>query len=250
MAGRRPIASRCAAAPFLSFLLLAGCNGIIDNLTDDGQEGIPPRAPSMAQGLPPQWFGSAPQQFEVGLDSDVKRGGRSSAYIRTLTRKVLANQFGVLTQTVRADAYRGSRVRLSGWLRTSDVTGGGASLWLRSDGLGLQPFDNMEVRRLTGTEDWREVSIVADIPEDAVGMAFGVIMVSPGILWADDLRLEIVDTSIPTTAEPHESAQTDTAIINRAYDRTSLQPRNLDFEGVFFPASNPETVNWLKSSSF
>ena len=249
MASRRPNRSRCVAAP-LAFLLLAGCNGIIDNLANDGQEGIPPRAPSMSQGLPPQWFGSAPQQFEVGLDSDVKRGGRSSAYIRTLTRKVLASQFGVLTQTIRADAYRGSRVRFSGWLRTSDVTGEGASLWFRSDGLGPQPFDNMQIRRLTGTDDWREVSIVADIPDDAIGFAFGVIMVSPGIVWADDLRLEIVDTSVPTTAPPLQSSYNDTTVINRTYDRTSLQPRNLDFEGVFYPASNPETVSWLKSASF
>jgi len=233
----------------MAAFLLAGCNQIIESLADNGEQ-VEPRSASMYPGLPPQWFGSAPGQFEAGLDSDIRRGGRTSAYIRTLTRKVFGDQFGVLTQTVRADAYRGTRVRLSGWLRTSGLTGDGAGLWFRSDGVGPQPFDNMGVRRLTGTGDWREVSIVADIPDDAVGMAFGVIMVSPGIVWADDLRLEIVDTSIPTTAAPLQSTQTDTAVINRTYDRTSLQPRNLDFEGVFFPASNPETVSWLKNASF
>jgi erythromycin esterase len=245
-----PSASRRFAATFpVAFLLLSACNGIFESLADDTSE-FAPRTASMAPGLPPQWFGSAPTQFEVGLDSDVRRGGRASAYIRTRTRLVFGDQFGVLTQTMRADAYRGSRVRFSAWLRTSRTTGEGVGLWFRSDGVGPQPFENMDGRRLTGTEDWREVSIVADIPDDAIGFAFGVISVSPGITWADDLRFEIVDSSVATTAPLRQGAQTDTALISQQYDRASLAPRNLDFEGVFFPAANPETVTWVKNASF
>lgn len=251
MAGSQyPNASRCFAATFpAALLVLSACNGIIESLTDDVTE-LAPRTASMVPGLPPQWFGSPALQFEVGLDYDVRRGGRASAYIRTNTRAVFGGQFGVLTQTLRADAYRGSRVRLSGWLRTSNTSGEGVSLWFRSDGIGAQPFDNMEGRRLTGTDDWREVSIVADVPDDAIGLAFGIISVSPGIAWADDLRLEVVDSSVATTALPVQRTQVDTAMISQQYDRTSLAPRNLDFEGVFFPASNPETVNWVRNASF
>lgn len=250
MAGSQyPSASRWFAAPFMAALLLSACNGILEGLADDGEQ-LPERSPSMRPGLPPQWFGSQGTQFELGLDSEVRRSGRASAYILTKTRNVFGDQFGVLTQTVRADAYRGNRVRLSGWLRTSGATGEGVSLWFRSDGVGLQPFDNMGDRRLTGTQDWRQVEIVADVPDDAIGLAFGVITESPGLLWADDLRLEIVDSSVAPTARPIQVSHTDTSVISQQYDRISLQPRNLDFEGVFFPAANPETVNWVKNASF
>ena len=232
----------------IAFIALIGCDNVLDSWSEE--DNIPPPGPGMARGFPAQWGGSSRNgQFEVGTDFDVYRGGRYSAYIRTLTRRVLADQFGALTQSVRADAYRGSRVRLSGWIRTAGLTGAGAGLWLRSDGAGPQPFDNMSGRRLLGTNDWREVSIVADIPEDAIGMAFGAIMVSPGTIWVDDLRLDVVDANVPVTASPIVGPA-DTAAVAQQYDRVSMGPRNLDFEGVFFPASVTETVSWVRDNSF
>src|SRR5687767_242322 len=241
MAGSCPNASRFLAAPVAAaFLLLAGCNDVIGNLADDG-DSIPAPSATMVVGFPAQWFGSLPTQFEIGTDNGVTRGGQASAYIRTRTRSVFGDQFGVMNQSVRADAYRGSRVRLSGWIRSYGLTGQGAGLWLRSDGPAPQAFDNMDGRRLVGTGEWREVSIVADIPENAIGIVYGVMMVSPGVIWADDLKLEIVGTDVPTTAG-RTLFEPDTAALTRNYDRIAMGPRNLDFEGVFFPARIPDAV--------
>jgi erythromycin esterase len=204
----------------------------------------------MIAGLPPQWFGGGPiGQFEIGTDQGVFRGGRNSVYILTKTSRVLENQFAALTQSVRADAYRGRRVQLSGWIRSEKLTGAGAGLWLRSDGPAPQQFDNMAERRIQGTGSWREVSIVADIPDNAIGIAFGLIMVSPGVVWADDLKLEIVEDDVPVTTVATNVAA-DTALLSQGYDRIAMGPRNLDFEGVFFPAGISETVSWVKNQSF
>ena len=106
MAGSRRVnASRCLTAPFAAgLLLLSGCSGFLEGLTDDGEE-VPHRSGTMVAGLPAQWFGGGPLgQFEIGTDQGVSRGGRNSAYILTNTTKVFGDQFAALTQQVRADA--------------------------------------------------------------------------------------------------------------------------------------------------
>jgi erythromycin esterase len=231
----------------VAFLAPMGCSELLGDLTDDE---VPPREVLMRPGLPAQWSGGGPPaQFEVGEDFGVQRNGEKSAYIRTLTKSLFQGEFATLAQSIRADAYRGTRVRFSGWVRTSGISGEGVGLWLRSDGGGEQPFDNMFDRRITETTDWRELSIVADIPEDAIGLVFGVIAVTSGVVWADDLRLEVVDTSVPLTAKALPM-NADTALLARTYDRLPMSPRNLDFEGVRYAAGTPDAVNWVREHSF
>ena len=204
----------------------------------------------MAIGAPQLWGGTANQAFEIGSDYGELHEGRASGFIRTLVPKLGPSQFGTLTQAVRADAFVGSRIRLSGWLRTTGpITEEGAGLWLRVDGASSTVFDNMANRRITRASDWQEFSIVADVPDDAIGIVFGVIFKSPGIVWADDFRLEVVDKSVPMTAVM-EPTLLDTASLHRAYEVAPMAPRNLDFEGVVTPASRPDTRDWIVANSF
>src|SRR5688572_24720698 len=173
-------------------LSMAGCQDFLKGLVDEGE--VTPRGPLMAIGAPQLWGGTSNQAFEVGSDFGEKHGGRASAYIRTLVPKLGQSQFGTLIQSVRADGYLGKRIRLSGWLRTMGSIGPeGAGLWLRVDGISSSAFDNMGSRRITRATEWQEASIVADVPDDAVGLTYGVIFKSAGVVWADDFRLEIVD---------------------------------------------------------
>jgi hypothetical protein len=93
-------------------------------------------------------------------------------------------------------AFRGGRVRYRGWLRTSDVASGWAALWLRVDGPDREvlAFDNLGQvppdRSLKGTNDWTQVEIVLPVADEAATLAFGVVLVGDGFLWADDLSFE------------------------------------------------------------
>ena len=40
-----------------------------------------------------------------------------------------------------------------------------------------QGFDNFSSRPLTGTSDWHQVEIILDVPDDAIGIAFGALMI-------------------------------------------------------------------------
>ena len=87
-------------------------------------------------------------------------------------------------------------------MKTRDVGGTGAGLWMRVDGNGgALAFDNMMNRPVRGTTDWTRVSIVLDVPNDADGIALGMLLVSGGEAWVDDASFEIVGTDVALTSE-------------------------------------------------
>ncbi len=156
-------------------------------------------------GLPKAWDGGAMpatggRNYQVSVNEDVAHGGSASGCIR-YTGPQTYNQdwFGTLTQGIAPDTYRGKRVRLSGFVQTDGVTHG-AGLWMRIDGpAGVMAFDNMMTRPVQGTTAWRKYGVVHDVPDNATQIAFGVLLIGHGIVWADDLALEIVGDEVPTT---------------------------------------------------
>ena len=109
--------------------------------------------------------------FAAGVDREVAHGGHASVSIRSIVAE--PKGFRAVTQLIKADAYRGKRVRLSGYLKTRDVSGGWAGLWLRVDGPDAKrlAIDNMGSRRVIGTTDWSRHAVVLDVPEAAVRLA-------------------------------------------------------------------------------
>jgi hypothetical protein len=145
------------------------------------------------------WFlsGNGPDHFNAAVDPEVKHGGRASARLRSVDDPM--NTFGTLMQSIRADDYLGRRVRLSAFIRTNGVSDW-AGLWLRVDQRsGVHTLDNMQNRPIRGTTDWTEHHVVLDVPTNTASLHFGVLQSGPGTTWLDDVRLAIVDSSVPTT---------------------------------------------------
>lgn len=82
---------------------------------------------------PKGWFaaGSHPKEYEMTLDRTTTHSGKGSATLKSIVPK--ASGFGTLMQMFKADNYRGKRLRLSGFVRSADVTDS-AGLWMRVDG--------------------------------------------------------------------------------------------------------------------
>lgn len=167
---------------------------------------------------PKGWFpaGSHPKEYEMSLDRAVTHGGKASASLTSIAAKT--SGFGTLMQSFGADSFRGKRVRMSGYVRSQDV-GDWAGLWLRVDGPRNQTlsFDNMQSRAIKGTRDWQKYEIVLDVPEEALEIAFGLLLTAKGQVWMDDLKFEVVGKDVPTTGgSPSRQAP--------------KGPANLDFE--------------------
>ena len=163
------------------------------------------------------WFlaGTAPQNYETGIDQVVTHDGKSSGYISSTVRS--PEGFGTWMQMFKADDYRGKRLRLSAYVKAEHVDDW-AGLWMRIDGPdGMISLDNMQNRPIRGTVDWQKVAIVLDVPQNSVGIAFGVLVQGVGRVWIATVRFEVVDQNVPTTG-----IKEDTTLIS--------QPSNLGFE--------------------
>lgn len=73
--------------------------------------------------------------------------------------------------------------------------------------------------------------MVLDVPNEAVNIRFGAILFGKGQTWADDLRLEVVDTktSVTNMLSPEELAQDNERVAKRK-PATITKPVNLGFE--------------------
>ena len=161
----------------------------------------PEHTPGITPEAPNGWHknGSAVDAYEVGVDSNNSWGGMPSAYAKSVADA--KGQFGGMMQTIAADAYRGQRVQLTGWLKTQDVDGSG-NLWMRIDGKGsgnILQFDNMNGRAPKGTTDWQEYSLVLDVPEDATKVNYGFFLGGKGQLWVNGVTITPVGNQVPNT---------------------------------------------------
>lgn len=202
---------------------------------------------------PEAWFraGLNPTQYEIGIDSGNKHSGGAAAYMRSI--RPAQNAAGVFMQQFRAADYRGRRVRWSAWLRPTGIAGVGAGLWMRIDGPGLTlGFDNMinGDRAILGTSDWRQVSVVLDVPSNAIGIAAGVLLAGTGEILVDDVGVEFVGTDVPVTdlnkGVPTASSL-DSLEAESVYSRSPFAPSNLDFEGL--ASIGPARSNWLNANA-
>ena len=173
---------------------------------------------------PSGWFkaGSSPKSYYMGIDKNIGQNGKNSATIKSKEKKIKG--FGTLMQDCLPDQFLGKRVRMSGYLKTENVTDW-SGFWFRIDSkesnrpLG---FDNMHDgkndRSIKGTTDWTKYEIVLDVPLESSNLAYGALLVGRGQIWFDNITFEVVNENVPTTGEQKEFL-------------TPLKsPANLDFE--------------------
>src|ERR1041384_1652113 len=83
-----------------------------------------------AEETPKGWLhaGNRPKDYEMSVDRAMAHGGKASAHLKSIAPKT--SGFGTLMQTFKPDAFRGQRVRMSGYVRAKEVSEW-AGLWLR-----------------------------------------------------------------------------------------------------------------------
>lgn len=184
------------------------------------------------------WTSPPSADYEASLDHKVLHAGHASLVLRSL--RAGAADYAA-RQDVRADAYRGKRVRLSGWVKPDHAENGG-TLWLRVDmNNGDYILDSMLdlTARDQAAKDingWTRCALVADVPQDALGISFGLRMKGTGEIWAGGLTFEVVAKSIPTTTierRPYRVASGKEAALQQLrarYAKAPLRPVNLGFE--------------------
>src|SRR3569832_2852668 len=102
---------------------------------------------------------------------------------------------------------------------------------MRVDGNGgMLAFDNMMNRPLRGTMDWTRASVVLDVPIDADGIAFGMILTGDDA-WIDDALLEVVGSDVASTNTVTPSPNPSNAeAMRKNYQTVRVSAGSLGFE--------------------
>lgn len=185
--------------------------------------------------VPAGWQGvtDASGEYTVSADGARRDGGQGFAGATIKANVESPRGSAMLAQSIRADAYRGKRIRLSGYLKTIGVNEGTAVLFMRVDGDGVvQTSDYMQDRPVMLTTDWTREEIVLDIPNDAIGFTYGFMLGGSGQAWLDDVQLDVVGDDVATTGQPGGLYP-----LSRALDRQEVDRRRRDQEVAYRRAS-------------
>ena len=243
-----------ASPTFLLSLLLTGCLTAQTGYSFD-MEDINPST-KLPSGWLAQFTEAQKKGYPVKIDSVVKKDGR---YSLSIEKGIGEGQFGVTNMYIKP-VFSGKRIRLTGYLKTENITNGFAGLWMRVDGPnGSLAFDNMQSRGIKGTTDWQQYSIDLDYnEEEAVGIYIGGLMTGSGKMWIDNLEL-LVDGQPLAKAAPTKKvpvkARLDTAFSNgsgitliTADEQTTTRLTNLGmlwgFLKYYHPAIAKGDYNW------
>ena len=165
-----------------SLALLAACSLALQAATPNG------------------WFvaGNKPTEYQSGIDPLAAYNGHPSAYLRANMPSV--EGFGTLMQDLRASHYLGKRVRFSAFVKTERAQYW-AGLWMRVDNESKHvAFDNMHNRPITGSSDWKKYDVVLDVPQDATGISFGILLAGTGKVWLSNTKFDVVGSDVPVTS--------------------------------------------------
>ncbi len=132
------------------------------------------------------------KSYSFTLDDKVVYSGTHSARIQRYGSEI----YGMLDQNVRISPdWVGKTARLSGALKVEKADGGGGALILQAtagDG-SISTWNHMQENRAKNTLDWKIYSVDIKVPGNAYFLRVGVMLEDGGTLWADDLKLTIIN---------------------------------------------------------
>ena len=148
--------------------------------------------------LPAGWFVRGEDAYTLEVDST---GACQGHYAARLTRSAVlsADSFGVVTQHIKADPWRGKWVRYRAWVRAAVHDSSSAHLLFRTmlpdSSVGI--VETMQDRPIRSNQ-WKSFEIKALVEEDAEMIDLGFGLHGDGTIWVDSASLEVIpDNELP-----------------------------------------------------
>jgi hypothetical protein len=143
--------------------------------------------------------GWAREDFKAVVDRVEKHGGAASA---KLVNKVDEPRgHAGLAQVIRADAYAGTRIRVSAWVKGQSLERGGhvTTTSYAADSGPMSPGLTHATCSFGGTFEWRLCEGVLDVPSIADTIEVSLGLQGKGAAWIDDVRIAPVGLDVPLT---------------------------------------------------
>jgi C-terminal processing protease CtpA/Prc len=151
------------------------------------------------------WSAFGDGNHKISFDANTSQNGSVSG---TIESTGATSKFKALAYNIPAD-FGGKKIKLSGYIKTENVEGGWAGLWMRID--PQIAFDNMKSRGIKGTTDWKKYEIELDYNSSAKTVVVGGLLVGTGKIWIDNLKVTVDGKSLDKAPEKElTKAQKDT----------------------------------------
>lgn len=98
-------------------------------------------------------------------------------------------------QEISGELYAGKYVRIIGMIKTKDVSNW-AGFWIEANAIDVLQVSSVAPHWIDNTatySGWTEYEKRIYVPEDAVSIVFGAMMIGEGKMWMDNLRFEVSD---------------------------------------------------------
>jgi C-terminal processing protease CtpA/Prc len=146
------------------------------------------------------WHSSITPGFIVKTDSLIKYKGKYSICIERDT-SVSTNQTGKISFTIPS-IYEGATIKLIGYMKTEGISPeGAAGLSISAEGAaGTLEQNNMEVKKATGTNQWKKYSVELNLADDIKKIIIGGwVKGAKGKIWLDELNVYIEGKELERT---------------------------------------------------
>lgn len=138
------------------------------------------------------YWGTGGAGYQIAVDTTNFESGTQSLRIQNVNAP--ASGFGFASQTLPIDQFRGQKVTISGWIKTTGVTGTGsyATVWWRVDGPnGVISFDGNAATGAQGTNGWTQYQFSRVVDPNGTDVVLGVILSGAGTAWFDNLQISV-----------------------------------------------------------
>ena len=133
---------------------------------------------------------------EKGFDQKIYRSLPTSTYIKSKkekTKEVIGDDTrftrGVLSRTVDASNFLNSRIKISSYMRTQDLSDRSVFYVETMKGKKLTSSAYCNIQETT---EWHNCFVVIDIPLDTTSINYGVVLLGQGQVWFDDIAMKKV----------------------------------------------------------
>lgn len=164
-----------------------------DNLTFDDKTVV---MDSNSDGVS-QWSVHTDHGFHVHVDQEQTFKGKPSVLADCTSQS--RDGFASIYKSFSAAKYRNKRVRFSGFLK-STASNDWTTLFMQVDAADhIISFDAMEDRPLKDLKDWKQASIVLDVPPESTKIKIGFLHTGVGKAWVSNCAFEDVSDNVPVT---------------------------------------------------
>ena len=178
--------------------------------------------------------------FPAMVTDRCAKPGNRCAVLRA-EKPAIPERHANLMQLLYGTGYRGRQVRYRASVRVEAKPGARAALWLRVDRPNRQVgfFDNMMNRPIVSPE-WAAYEITGDVAQDAIGIAFGVILLAgEGAVYIDNVTFE--ETGAVEYAPVLERSR---PFAGRSLENVKAFARLYGYLRHFHPSDEAAGANW------